>query len=404
MRGLAISLLLALAVLCNSFPLSALDCVTKPSEIDKVLCGSEIEYVDEQMRSEILRLANFISEQDLRERLADQDQWLGESVRSCSRNNPPSALIACLKAESAQRLSVLISRREELAGDRQYDPMNLGGLPLAIVKREDGCVGDLLIGDKVVARCVYRLEPKARYSDDKIDAMALVANSGGAPYISENFPVYIVAVTRDLKAEVTRVPARHPGINDDALVRTARSPNGFVFKVDPSPEDGGWRQEWTFQAGLSPPSFSKFAPVAGTTMARYDGGLLMANEQFYRALQRFAGESKIPFATLARAFSWSGEISSLTTDDTTGRFRVFGGCTRPGPTGNCHKPLERVLYDRKADRLYFILPKNADVACVGAYKHDAMANDLADATYFPPRKDWPGEMLGTLKDTFCQPR
>ena len=49
------------------------------------------------------------------------------------------------------------------------------------------------------------------------------------------------------------------------------------------------------------------------------------------------------------------------------------------------------------------LAKNADITCAYAYKHDAMANDLTDATYFPPRKDWPDEVLGTLKDSFCQP-
>ncbi|MBI3199562.1 MAG: hypothetical protein HYZ40_19040 [Rhodospirillales bacterium] len=395
--------LLGLAALCDSSASLSLDCVAKPSETDRILCGSELEKIDAQIQFELRQIANFVSEKDFREMLADQDRWLDDLVQSCSQHTRHTDTKNCLESGLSQRRNLLSSRQHDLGGFRQLEPMDLGGLSLSIVKREDGCVGDLLIGDTVVARCVYRLEPQARYRDDEIDAMALVANSGGAAYICANFPVYVVAVTRDRKAQIVRVPAKYPGTGDDACLRTTRSAKGFLFEVDPSPKSDGWRQEWTFQAGLSPPSFSKFAPVAGTTMARYRGGFLMANEQFYGALLRFAAESKIPFATLAREFAWSGNYALLTTDDTTGRFRVFGGCSLPGPAGNCRNPLQRVLYDREADRLYFILAKNTDVTCVGAWKHDATANDLADAAYFPPRKDWPSEVLGTLKDSFCQP-
>lgn len=266
MRGFASGLLLSLAAFCHSPATLALDCVAKQTKADRILCVPEFERPVGRLLFELRQFANFVDEEGFQEMRAEQDRWLDTLVMSCEQHELQRDTKSCLETGLLERSNLLSSRLHDLAGARQYEPMTLGGLPLAIVKRDHLCIGDLLIGDTVVARCVYRLEPQAIYRNAKVDAMALVANSGGTAHRCANFPLYVVSVTRDRKVEIVGVPARYPATGgDDACLKTTRSKSGFVFEVAPSPERDGWRQEWTVQAGLSPPSFTQYVPVAGTT-------------------------------------------------------------------------------------------------------------------------------------------
>lgn len=266
MRGFSISLLLFFYVSCHSTATLALDCIAKETKADKVLCVQDLQQRVNAMLFDLRRFANFVDEERFDEIRAEQDQSLNALVQSCERGHSQNDTTSCLEAGLLEQGNVLNARLNELAGARQYEPMFLGGLPLAIVKHDDPCIGDLLIGDKLVAQCVYRFEPQAIYHDDQVDAMALVAESGGNPRLCANYPVYIVSANRNRRVEIIRVPARYPVTGgDDACLKVTRSKNGFVFEVVPSPERDGWRQEWTVQAGLSPPSFTKFVPIAGPT-------------------------------------------------------------------------------------------------------------------------------------------
>ena len=266
MRGFTIGLLLFLSASCHSTATLALDCVAKQTKADRVLCVPELEQPVDRLLFDLSQFANFVDEERFQEIRAEQDRWLDTLVLSCEQHELQRDTKSCLETGLLKQSHLLSFRLNDLAGARQYEPMTLGGLPLAIVKRDHFCIGDLLIGDTVVARCVYRLEPQAIYRNDQVDAMALVANSGGTTRRCANFPVYVVSVARDRKVEIVRVPARYPVTGgDDACLKAMRSRNGFVFEVAPSPERHGWRQEWTVQAGLSPPSFTQYVPVAGNT-------------------------------------------------------------------------------------------------------------------------------------------
>jgi hypothetical protein len=266
MRGCAIGLLVFLFASWHSTATLALDCVAKQTNADRVLCVPEFRQPVDRLLFNLRQFANFVDEERFQEMRAEQDRWLDTLVLSCEQHELQRDTKSCLETGLLERSTLLSFRFDDLAGTRQYEPMTLGGLPLAIVKRDHLCIGDLLMGDTVVARCVYRFEPQGIYRNDQVDAMALVASSGGTARRCANFPVYVVSVTRDRKVEIVRVPARHPVTGgDDACLKATRSRNGFVFEVAPSPERDGWRQEWTVQAGLSPPSFTKFVPVAGTT-------------------------------------------------------------------------------------------------------------------------------------------
>jgi len=266
MRGCAIGLLLFVSAFCHTTATLALDCVAKQTKADRVFCVPELEQPVNRLLSELRRFASFVGEERLDEMRSEQDRLLDTLARSCERHASQGGAKSCLEAGLLELSNLLNSRLNDLAGARQYEPMTLGGLPLAIVKPDHLCIGDLLIGDKVVAPCIYRFEPQAIYRSDQVDAMALVANSGGTARRCANFPVYVVSVARDRKVEIVRVPARYPVTGgDDACLKTTRSKNGFVFEAAPSPERDGWRQEWSVQGGLSPPSFTKFAPIAETT-------------------------------------------------------------------------------------------------------------------------------------------
>jgi hypothetical protein len=266
MRGFAIGLLIFVSAFCHPTATLALDCVAKQSKADRVLCVPEFKQPVDSLLFELSQFANFVDEERLHEMRTEQDRWFDTLILSCERHQPQRDTKSCLEAGLLEQSNLLNSRLNDLAGTRQYEPMTLGGLPLAIVKRDHLCIGDLLIGDRVVARCVYRFEPQAIYRSDQVDAIALVAASGGTPRRCANFPVYVVSVTRDRKVEIVRVPARYPETDgDDACLKVTRSKSGFVFEVAPSPERDGWRQEWSVQGGLSPPSFTRFAPIAGTT-------------------------------------------------------------------------------------------------------------------------------------------
>ena len=266
MRGCAIGLLLFLSASCHSTTTLALDCVARQTKADKVLCVPEYKQPVDRLLFGLRQFANFVDDEHFNEMRAEQDRWLDSLVLSCEQHVLQRDTKSCLETGLLERSNLLSFRLNDLAGARQYEPMTLGDLPLAIVNHDHLCIGDLLIGDTVVARCVYRFEPQAIYRNDQVDAMALVAYSGGTARRCANFPVYVVSVARDRKVEIVRVPARYPVTGgDDACLKATRSRNGFVFEVAPSPERDGWRQEWTVQAGLSPPSFKKFVPIAGTT-------------------------------------------------------------------------------------------------------------------------------------------
>ena len=263
MRGFAIGLLIFFSAFRDSTATLALDCVARETKADRVLCVPEFEQPVDRLLFNLRRFANFVDEERFGEMRAEQDRLLDSLVLSCEPSERDTK--SCLENGVLDQSDLLSFRFNELAGARQYEPMTLGGLPLAIVKRDNLCIGDLLIGNTVVARCVYRFEPQAIYRSGQAEAMALVAESGGTARRCANFPVYVVSVTRDRKVEIVRVPAGYPGTGgDDACLKTTRSKNGFVFEVAPSLETDGWRQEWTVQAGLSPPSFKKIAPVTGT--------------------------------------------------------------------------------------------------------------------------------------------
>lgn len=266
MRGFAIGLLLFVSAFCHSTATLALDCVTKKTNADRVFCVPEFEHPVNRLLFELSQFANFVDEERFNEMRTEQDRWFDTLMLSCVQHQPQRDTNGCLEAGLLEQSNLLSFRLNDLAGARQYEPMTLGGLPLAIVKRDHLCIGDLLIGNTVVAPCIYRFEPQAIYRSDQVDAMALVANSGGTARRCANFPVYVVSVARDRKVEIVRVPARYPVTGgDDACLKTTRSKNGFVFEAAPSPERDGWRQEWSVQGGLSPPSFTKFAPIAVTT-------------------------------------------------------------------------------------------------------------------------------------------
>ncbi len=223
------------ALLCWATPSLALDCIEKPTATDRVLCGSaDLLHADQSLWHEILSLEDFVTDEVFAGMVADQRQWLDTWARSCEAATSQGARADCLEAGQGGR-SIFLSRRHgEIAGSRQSGPpFDIGGLPLVLRMTGRGCVGELFIGETVVAECVYRIDPLARFRNDSVDAMAFVANTGGAGYICANFPVYIVAVRSGQQAEVTRVPATFGNRRHDACVAARRAASGFVFTATP---------------------------------------------------------------------------------------------------------------------------------------------------------------------------
>ncbi|MBV8411829.1 MAG: hypothetical protein JOY64_29665, partial [Alphaproteobacteria bacterium] len=342
------ALCFALAALAQSVPAAALDCANKPSHVDDVICGSaELEQASALMWGSIQELANFADEKEMSTLVADQNRWLAEWVQSCDAANAPAGLTACLIPKSQPRYQLLESRRLQIAGDRYSEPYDLGGLSLAISRPEGRSDrGDLFISNMLVAKGIYRLEPRARFRHEAVDALAFVANGGGAGYICANFPVYVVAVRPDRTPEVVRVPAKLDNRRDDACIAASRTPKGFKFTAEPSAGNDGWWQEWTPEDGLLPPHLIAFAPVPGTTMTRDLGDPLVGpvrNEQFYAALSRFSREGRIPLVTLTHAFAFAWEQHI---DDPPSQIRIFNGCSSIGGPGRCYNTAEaKALYD-----------------------------------------------------------
>jgi hypothetical protein len=406
-RGLAAALCVAVAALFLTSPALALDCAAKPTETDRLLCGSEeLEHADRTMWSSINALRDLATAEEFERMVADQRQWLDQWARSCDPKASLAGYVACLRPALSERSIMLGSRYHEMANGRQGDPpFDIGGLPLVLKQTPSGgCSSAIFIGDKMAGPCASRLDPRARFRNASVDAMAFVANSGGAGYICANFPVYIIAVRRDRPPEITAVPSKYGDRHDDACVDPHRTATGFIFAARPVAGLDGWSQEWTPDGGLAPPKFIPFEPQPGTTMKSGGGGLLIENEQFLRTLRRLATESGQSPASFIKAFAWASTDTKVLVDNLPANLSIFRGCATPGLPWTCtaHTEADRVVYDSAANRLYFIIAKGG-VECEYTWQHRDGTNDLAGSIFLPPRKDWPDEVMTTLKRSYCSP-
>jgi hypothetical protein len=326
-------------------PASALDCNNKPTNADKVICDSEeLRQTDELMWSSIRQIENFIDEKEFNKLVADQHRWRDEWVQSCGSGSVSPRIITCLWSKASPQIA-------------------LG-----------------------------------------VDALAFVANGGGAAYICDNFPMYVVAVRPGLPAEVMRVPDRQGNRRDAACLGVSRTPQGFSFGVTAQAAEDGWSQQWTPKDGLSPAVVRKFAPVAGTTM-KTASGAVVHNEQFYRALQRYAEARGLSPEALLEDFAWTSDDDGLRLDDPPVRFRIIDGCSGWYGPGLCsNRSNARALYDPQADRLFFMWAKNPKVTCSAAYHHNNAPGELESETFYPPLNEWPTDVFDALKRSYCLPK
>jgi len=399
MRRLLGGLCLAVAALLFSSPVAALDCVIKPTEIDRLLCSSDrLDYADDAMWNQIQPLRELVSDDEYESMVAEQRRWLDQWARSCDSKASPAGTATCLEPALSERLSMVARRYHKIADGRHAGPsFEIGGLPLTI-RMIHPFSGNMVIGDIVIAHGVHRIEPLSRYRNASVDAIAVVASSGGASYHCPNFPVYVVAV-RGGQAEVTRVPARFGNRRFDACVAAERTAKGFVFTVAPGAALDGWSQEWTPEGGLTSPEVVPFAPRPGTTMRDYRDGRLVDNEQFFQTLRHLAMQAGEPVDEWAASFGWAGD--PMIVDDVPG-FRVFDGCSAIRGGGMCYNDVgTRAVYDKRADKLYLTRIKG-EVDCPHDWR-DREPNYPTSSIFLPPRQEWPDETLAALKRSYCGP-
>jgi uncharacterized protein len=399
-RALAAALCFAVAAFFLASPAASLDCTAKPTETDRLLCGSqELEQSVGSMWAMIDSLSDLVSDDELAVMAADQRHWLDQWARSCDPKTSPAGTVVCLRPALNERMMMLSRRNREISAQ----PFDIGGLPLTTqMTPGQGCVGKAVIQDTVIADCVYRIDPLARYRSQSVDALAFVANGGGAAYICDNFPVYVVAVRRGQPPEVARVPAKFGDRRGDACVTARRAATGFTFTEAPAAGSNGWSQEWTPEGGLSQPVVVPFTPQPGTTMRDYRHHLLVENEQFLRTLQRLAAQAGEPVEDWVRSFAFASEVHRLMTDELPD-FPVFDGCSDSSPPGDCYNGAGvRGVYDAQADRLYFARIKG-EADCRHPWRRRDGPDDFASSTFLPPLREWTAGALDALRTSHCGP-
>src|SRR5262249_4865831 len=148
--------------------------------------------------------------------------------------------VTCLQPMLQTRYKSLQSQHEQIAGDKyRNQPFDLGGLRLEIrdvpSPHSNYASPNLFLGDRQIAEGGYRIEPRARYRNDLVDALAFVLNAGGIAYHCENSPVYVIANWRNREADVLRVPGKVGGARIKACPDVRRTAEGFLFIQYPGP-------------------------------------------------------------------------------------------------------------------------------------------------------------------------
>jgi hypothetical protein len=367
-----------------------------------VICeNAEVRQVDDALTKLIVSLHGRLNSNNGREFatiVADQLRWRELLWRQCT---PLAA--ACLLPKFQARYNYLKPKPEEIAGELYLSSgIKVGGLPLELQTLSKPGV---YLAEKRITDPAERIDIAERYIDPTVDALAFVANRGGSGMDCAQFPVYIVAVRRDVAPEVVTIPniLGSPREQQSCVSRISRIADGFLFEIGAWPWVDGKVYAWKPKGGLFVRATTRFVPKSGAPIRDLfihgDPNGRLNNALFYDALRIATTALDLSLATASEAFwfSWSEPYRR-------GDYIVLDTCARPGMKGQCAGDfVGKAVYEQRTDKVFFAFSSAASPPeCKPANGRDPIDAALGGVQFFPPRFRWQPAALLTLKDSYCR--
>lgn len=367
-----------------------------------MICDSaDVGRIDDAITRLIVSLHAKLSSNNGREFatiVADQLRWRELLWRQCT---PLTA--ACLLPKFQARYTYLKAKPEELAGELYLqNGIKIGGLPLELQTLSKPGV---YLAENRITDSTERIDIAERYIDTTVDALAFIANRGGSGMDCAQFPVYIVAVRRDLPPEVLTIPniLGSPREQQSCVSRISRIADGILFEIDAWPWVDGKVYAWRPNAGLLERATTRFVPKSKASLrelfTRGEPNGRLNNAMFYDALRIATTALDLSFTTATEAFwfSWNEPYRR-------GDHIVLDTCARPGMKGQCAGDfVGKAVYEQRTDKVFFAFSSAASPPdCKPANGRDPTDAALGGVQFFPPRFRWQPAALLALKSAYCR--